>query len=63
LIREGVDVQLSTDEWTSGFGRNQKHLEAILSYLAVVERTNESARAAARTDSVVVLSLRTATLN
>jgi uncharacterized protein (DUF58 family) len=63
LIRDGIDVALNTDEWTSGFGGTQKHLEAILSYLALVERSTEPVGAAGKADAVVVLSVRTATFN
>src|SRR5262245_25118196 len=63
LIRDGVDVALNTDEWTSGFGGTQKHLEAILGYLALVERSAEPVGAAGKADAVVVLSVRTATFN
>jgi uncharacterized protein (DUF58 family) len=63
LVRDGVDVALNTDEWTSGFGGTQKHLEAILSYLALVERSTEPVGAAGKADAAMVLSLRNATFN
>jgi uncharacterized protein (DUF58 family) len=63
FIRDGVDVELITDEWASGFGGTQKHLEAILSYLAMVERSSEPVGAAGKAEATFVLSLRTATFN
>jgi uncharacterized protein (DUF58 family) len=63
LVRDGVDVALNTDEWTSGFGGTQKHLEAILGYLALVERSAEPVGAAGKADAVMVLSVRTGTFN
>src|SRR5262245_64577922 len=63
LIRDGVDVELITDEWTSGFGGTQKHLETILGYLALVERSSEPVGAAGKAAATFVLSLRTASFN
>jgi uncharacterized protein (DUF58 family) len=40
LIRDGIEVSVQTDEWISGYGASETHLERVLSYLAVVQRSN-----------------------
>jgi len=39
LTREGIDVELITDDWASDIGSTEKHLEGILKYLALVQRS------------------------
>ncbi len=43
LIRGGIEVELVTNEWTSGYGSAPMHIEKILGYLAIVERSNTAA--------------------
>ncbi len=59
LIRDGIDVGVVTDEWASGYGGNQSHLETILRYLALVQRSNTPVRQGAdAAGTAVVLSLK-----
>jgi uncharacterized protein (DUF58 family) len=60
LIKDGIEVALITDEWTSGYGCTPMHIEKILAYLAVTERSNTAGELPPDTgEGSMVLSLRT----
>jgi uncharacterized protein (DUF58 family) len=42
MIRDGIEISVVTDEWASGFGSTERHLEMVLEYLALVERSNSA---------------------
>src|SRR5262249_42747254 len=58
LSRDGIEVGLVTDEWSSGHGCTEAHIEKILKYLALVERSDSAARPATDSGVAMVLSLR-----
>jgi uncharacterized protein (DUF58 family) len=37
LVRQGIEIALVSDEWTSAYGSSQSHIETILGYLALVQ--------------------------
>ena len=43
MIHDGVEVSLITDEWDSGYGTSEQHIETILNYLALVQRSHRPA--------------------
>ena len=59
LVRSGMDIALVTDEWTSGYDKSESHIEAVLEYLALVQRSVAvDASLPDGSGSAVVLSLR-----
>jgi uncharacterized protein (DUF58 family) len=59
LIRDAIEVSVVTDEWISGHGASDAHLEKILNYLAVVQRSNSiGVQPADSGQGTIVLSLR-----
>jgi uncharacterized protein (DUF58 family) len=62
LVRDGIDVAVLTDEWASGFGCNDSHLQNVLHYLALVKRSDGAGKPPPHDgDSAMVLSLRQST--
>jgi uncharacterized protein (DUF58 family) len=35
--RDGIEIALVSDEWSSGFGNSETHMETVLAYLATVQ--------------------------
>jgi uncharacterized protein (DUF58 family) len=59
LVGEGMEVALATDEWQSGFGGSESHVEDVLRYLALVQSSTTLGSMPANTsDGVLMLSLR-----
>jgi len=59
LIRDGIEVELVTDEWKSGYGTSETHIESVLEYLALVQPSSDAAMPDAdSSQESVMLSLR-----
>ena len=59
LIRDGIEISLVTDEFSSGYGKAESHQEDILSYLAVVQPSAPlDVPVIDNSDGTLVLSLR-----
>ncbi len=59
LINQGIEVELISDDWQTGYGASQSVLESILRYLALVQMSDVAAAPVTdRIDGTVRLSLR-----
>jgi uncharacterized protein (DUF58 family) len=57
-MRDDIEIELVSDEWRSGYGFSETHLQSILAYLALVEMSGTAVPVSSGDESAMMLSLR-----